>query len=244
MAQHGKRYSGDLYGRVYGSNGGFAKMGNVSALTTSRESETDELKSTGRDDYGEAIDSVVTPGVTEISISFNSFDKEGLARALMGKAVALDTQPQTLSDIALTVEFGAWIDIGSQDLDGGSITLTDSHSSPIDKSTYTLNPRLGMLMFNSSSGLQSGEKITLNGKTRGRAGFVIDANALQSMPMELKLDGKDRITNKDGVLWIPHTVLTSDADIDWMSNDWWQNGLSGKLIKDSDKPTMRFTEYD
>ena len=57
------------------------------------------------------------------------------------------------------------------------------------------------------------------------------------------LDGKDRVTGQNGILEIPHAVMTSDGEMNWMSDDWWESGLSGKLVKDPAKPTMRFTEY-
>ena len=243
MAQ-GKKYSGDLYGRPYGSTMGFSNMGNVSELTTSKEIESDELSSTGRDDYGEAISVDSTPGATELAIKFNSFDKQGMARALMGEAVDLETEPVTITDEPLTVTTG-WIKLAHRDIDPATFVLSDTEVSPnvIDASQYELNPRLGMIRFNETGTPAVDASLTYSGKTLGRAGYMIDANTLSSLPLEMYLDGKDRITGKDGVLDIPHAVMTSDGEINWMSDDWWESGLSGKLVKDTGKPTMRFTEY-
>lgn len=243
MAQ-GKKYSGDLYGRPYGSTMGFSNMGNVSELTTSKEIESDELPSTGRDDYGEAISVDSTPGATELAIKFNSFDKQGMARALMGEAVDLETEPVTITDEPLTVTTG-WIKLAHRDIDPATFVLSDTEvsSNIIDASQYELNPRLGMIRFNETATPVADSTVTYSGTTLGRAGYMIDANTLSSLPLEMYLDGKDRVTGKDGVLDIPHAVMTSDGEINWMSDDWWESGLSGKLVKDTGKPTMRFTEY-
>lgn len=242
MAQHGKKYSGDLFARAHGSEDGFFELGNVTELSTKKEADTDELTSTGRDDYGEAIEIDTIPGATELSLKFNTFDKMALARALMGEAIDLVTTPVTFTDEELKVGMG-WIKLAHRDIDPEELVLTDSTQQAVDPTTYKLNPRLGMIQFTADSELEVDSIVTYSGKTKGSAGYQIDANTLTSLPLEMYLDGKDRISGKDGILDIPHAVLASDGDLNWFSDEWWESGLSGKLVKDQDKPTMRFTEY-
>ena len=73
----GRRYSGDLYGRKFGSSDTFQKLGNVSALSFSKDNSSDDLTSTGKYDYGQALDSVTKPGATKIKLEFNTFDRLG-----------------------------------------------------------------------------------------------------------------------------------------------------------------------
>lgn len=243
MAQ-GKKYSGDLYGRPHGSSIGFSNMGNVSELTSSKDIESDELKSTGREDYGEALSVDNTPGATGMSIKFNTFDKQGMARALMGEAVDLTATPITITNEPLTVTTD-WIKLAYKDIDPDTFVLSDTEVAPnvIPAAQYELNPRLGMIRFNETGTPVVGAELTYSGKTKGSAGYQIDANTLSSLPLEMYLDGKDRVSGKNGILEIPHAVMTADGDINWMTDDWWESGLSGKLVKDTGKPTMRFTEY-
>lgn len=240
----GKKYSGDLYARAYGSNGPFEKMGNVSGLKTSREVETDTLPSTGKYDYGEAISVEVKPGETEIEISFNSFDKNGLARALMGAAVDTASQKESVDKVEYTVPKSGWLKLAHEDIDVETLELFDEHDSPVDKSTYDAKGLMGMLQFNRKSSFVGGETIKISYTQKGSKGFTIDANTLQKIELELRLDGRDRISGKQGLLWIPHAVLASDGDLDWFSDDWWENGMKGTLVKEADKPTMRFNEYE
>lgn len=242
MAQRGKKYSGNLYARKWNTLDGFFKIGNVTELSTKKESDTDELTSTGRDDYGEAIEIETVPGATEMTLKFNTFDKTALARVLMGEAVDLSTTPVAFVDQPLIVGMGH-LKLAYADIDESTLVLTDSTSVVIDPDTYTVNPRLGMITFNSDSALLPGAAITYSGSTKGSAGYQIDANTLNSLPLELYLDGRDRISGKDGTLTVPHAVLASDGDLNWFSDDWWEGGLSGKLVKDEGKPTMRFTEF-
>lgn len=242
MALHGKKYSGNLYGRPYGTTLAFSNMGNVSELTSKKDMETDELMSTGRDDYGETIELENKPGATEVAVKFNTFDKAGMARALMGEAVDLATVPVDITDAPLVVQIG-WIKLSHTDIDPATFVLTEAPSTVVAASTYELNPRIGMIRFNETSVLLPAAELTYTAKTKGSAGYKIDANTLASLPMEMYLDGKDRITGKDGILEIPHAVMASDGEINWLSDDWWESGLTGKLVKDVGKATMSFTEY-
>ncbi len=238
----GKKYSGDLLVRKYGSDEGFEKLGNITELSTKKDSDSEELKSTGRNDWGEAIEVESKAGATDISIKFNTFNKKTLAKVLMGEDVDLSAEPQTFTDVAIKVGTD-WLPIGYDDIDMENFALADDKGSAIAKETYEVNPRLGMIRFKEASKLKAGSTIKATGKTKGSKGYQIEANTLASIPLEMKLDGRDRITGKNGVLDMPHAVLSADGDINWLDDKWWEAGLSGKLVKDEGKPTMLFKEY-
>lgn len=241
---HGKKYSGDIYVRKFGSDGGFSLMGNITELTTKQEVDKDELLGTGRDNYGQAIDSHIKPKPTQIELKFNTFDKEAFARVLMGEAVDFSKQVQTFSDLTVKVQIGTWIKLNHDDIDPKHFTVKNKTSAVVDAEHYELNTRLGMIKFLPSSGLTAGDNFTYSGKTRGTAGYTIAAGTLTDMHLEMYLDGLDRITDKNGILTIPHAVLSADGDINWFSDDWWESGLSGTLIKEADKAVMTFKEFD
>ena len=238
----GRKYSGDLYARKWGSKDGFIKMGNVTEFSTTQETEKDELKSTGREDYGQAIDVEVVPQPIEISLKFNTFDKHALARMLMGEAVDLSGLPQTIDETPIKATKG-WIKLGHLDIDPDNFELKNESKSPIDKTNYELNTRTGSVKLLDEAGVDLGATWYFTGKTKGRAGFSIDAGTLQCMQLEIYLDGKDRISGNDGVLDVPHVVLSADGDINWFADDWWESGLSGTVVKEEGKPSMRFTEF-
>lgn len=242
QALQGRKYSGDLYARKWGSEDAFEEMGNVTEFTTKSETDKDELKSTGREDYGQAIEVEVVPQPIEISLKFNTFDKHALARMLMGEAVDLSGLPQTIDETPIKAAKG-WIKLGHLDIDPDNFELKNESKSPIDKTNYELNTRTGSVKLLDEAGVDVGATLYFTGKTKGRAGFSIDAGTLQSMQLEIYLDGKDRISGNDGVLDVPHVVLSADGDINWFADDWWESGLSGTVVKEEGKPSMRFTEF-
>lgn len=239
----GRKYSGDLYARKWGSEDAFEEMGNVTEFTTKSETDKDELKSTGREDYGQAIDVEVVPQPTEISLKFNTFDKHALARMLMGEAVDIGGVPEVISETAVKALKTGWIKLNHSDIDPKHFTLKNKSKQEIVKAKYKLNPRLGMVRLLDSTGINDGDNLHYEGKTKGRKGFSIDANTLQSIPLEMYLDGKDRISGNDGVLEVAHVVLSADGDINWFEDGWWESGLTGTVVKDEGKPVMKFTEF-
>lgn len=243
QTRHGRIYSGTLYARVHGTQGSFFEMGNVEELTTKTDVEKKELKSKGKDDYGQAISAIVIPKPTEIELKFSSFDKHTLARALMGSAVDLPTGTQTIDETSVKASKTGWIKLNHDDIDPEHFELKNKSKQAIGKEKYRLNADLGMVMFLDSTGINDGDALYYTGRTRGTAGFVIEASTLTDMHLELILDGKDRVTGASGNLTIPHVVLSANGDINWFSDDWWQSGLSGTVVKDTGKAAMTFKEF-
>lgn len=241
MAQHGKIFSGDIYVRKFGTTDGFELLGNVVELTTKSEVEKNELIGTGRNNYGQAIDSIVTPKPTELEIKFNSFDKNALARALMGVATDKAGEVKAITETEVKVTSG-WIALKHQDIDPDNFELKTKTKAKIEKDKYELNERLGMVRLLDPAA--ETDTLYYTGKTKGRNSFSINAGTLTNIDLEIRLDGKDRITAKDGLLEIPHAVLSANGDINWFSDNWWEAGLSGTIIKVADKPVMTFTEFE
>ncbi|MGP1606421.1 MAG: hypothetical protein ACTTG4_08530 [Moraxella sp.] len=239
----GRIYSGVLYARVHGTQGGYFEMGNAEKLTTKTETEKKELKSTGKDDYGQAISAIVIPKPTQIELEFSSFDKYALARALMGEAVDLPTNTQTIEETSVKAAKTGWIKLNHDDIDPAHFELKNKTKQVIAKEKYRINADLGMVMLLDSTGISDDDNLYYTGKTRGTKGFAIEANTLTDMHLELILDGKDRVTGYSGTLTIPHVVLSADGSIDWFSDDWWQSGLSGTVVKDTGKAAMTFKEF-
>lgn len=239
----GKKFGGDITARRFGTNDPVQPLGNVTVFKTDRKSKTDTLKSTGRDNYGDALESDTTYDPAEVKFEFDTFDKMGMARMLMGDAVDLSNEPVQFTDEVHKVALGK-IKLANFDIDPANLTVTDAQGQTVDPSTYALNPRVGTIEFNATSQLPVGSEIKVSGKTKGSAGYQIDAGTLENVELEIFVDGKDRVTGKSNILWMPKVKLTSDGGVDWFKDDWWKNGMTGTLISVDGKPTQRFIEFN
>lgn len=237
----GKIYSGDVYVRKAGSTDGFSLLGNVTELSTKSDVDKKELTGTGRNNYGQAISSIVTPKPTEIEIKFNSFDKNALARALMGVAIDENGKVKSIEETAI-IRQSDWMALGISDIDPAHFVLKNKAKQTIDASKYELNHRLGLVLLKDDS-IQD-DTLYFTAKTKGRSSFKIDAGTLHNLDLEIQLDGQDRITGKDGILHIPHATLSANGDINWFDDDWWEAGLTGTIVKKDKMPAMTFVQFD
>ena len=78
---------------------------------------------------------------------------------------------------------------------------------------------MGVFRFTSKATINKGDELKVSYKTKGSKGYQIDADTLQRLDLELRLDGRDRITGKDGELNIYHGVLQSDFSAAWVMID-------------------------
>lgn len=246
QVHRGRKFSGDLYGRKFGSTDPMVKLGNLTALSFEKDSDTEELQSTGKYDYGQAIESVTKPGPTKIKMEFNTFDKLALARTLMGEAVDLSTSPESVSDEAHVLTIGEWIKLAHKDIDSTGFSVKGgSGNAVVPAEHYEVNHRLGMIrLIKGKTTLSDKDPLKITYKTKGSKGFTIAADTIQRFDLELYLDGRDRITGEDGILEIWHAALQSDGNLDFMGDNWWANGVSGTALKPEGKPSAyQFTQY-
>ncbi len=244
---HGKKFKGTAYARKFGTNDPFRQFSNMTELTTSSKSEKDELKSTAKENHGQAIDIDTSQSPTEISIKSNTYNKEMMARILMGEAVDLSTGVISFADKEIIVSKGGWIKLAHADLDKSTLAFTDSKSNPIEPTNYKVNENLGMVWINETSELKDGSTITYTGKTKGRKGFAIEANTIDRIDLEMYVDLQDRISGLEGILEIPHLVLSADGDFNWFDDKWLESGMKGSLVstemEDGKKRTMKHTQF-
>lgn len=229
----GRKYSGNLLGRKYGTDDPWELLGNCSSMTITSETEKDELLSTGKYDYGQVLSSIITQKSVQLSAEFNTFDLNALSRALMGEPIQSTKTAEAFS-VSVTVADGYW-DLGKTDINKDTVKVNNETEG------FELIEFSGLIKFDLTK-FNVGDVVTVTGNTKAGTIFTIAGYSMRDIVLELKLDGRDRISGRNGSLHIPHAVLASNSAIDWFSEDWWKNGLEGSLVKDAGKETFTFTE--
>ncbi len=111
--------SGDLYmDRLAedGSNTGFVLVGNATQFAITEESETKERISTGRDTYGQALDTASIKKPAKISITLDELKKENLAMALLGDVAAMSQGAGTGESETVTAKSGKFSQLAKGNL--------------------------------------------------------------------------------------------------------------------------------
>ena len=138
--------SGDLYlDRLAndGSSTGFVLAGNATQFAIQEETETKERISTGRETYGQALDTASIKKPAKITISLDELHKDNLAMALLGDVADLNQGSGTSETETITAKLGKFIQLSKSNLAEANFKVEneDGASAPdwIASTGYILN---------------------------------------------------------------------------------------------------------
>ena len=233
--EHGLKFAGTVFARLKGTATWF-ELGNTTSLTISTSSEKDERISFKKDSFGQALDSLATPNPPEIAWENDTFNKRNFAFMLMGEAKDLSTSTKQVSNEPITLKKGEWVKLPHENIDPEQecTVVLDSGSKTVAKSDYTINYNLGLIMLHADSSEAEGTA-QASYTLREGGGFVIDAATLDSLALELMIDGKNRVTGENAVLKVWEANVSADGDFDWLNGDWGKAKFKGSCITPSNQ---------
>ena len=109
-----------------GSNTGFVLVGNATKFAINEESETKERISTGRDTYGQALDTASIKKPAKISIVINELKKENMAMALLGDIATLSQGAGTGVSEVVVAKSGKFIELDKGELAEANFTVENN----------------------------------------------------------------------------------------------------------------------
>lgn len=235
----GYRFAGALYGRAFGSDDGWQRLGNVSELSTSTEVDKEELLSTAPADYGSAISVYTKKSATNITIVFNSFDRAAFARSLMGQDSDIAT---TAASFNKTVPAAVGVvELGVENIDAESLTIqADGAALGENDIAYTLSAASGFLEITSLN--TTATELEISG-TNLAGGWTVAANSITSFDFEFKMETENLVSGKRGVLKIPHAVIAAEGGSNWIADDWVEKSFTGSIVKVEGLPEFSYTEF-
>ncbi len=138
--------SGDLYlDRLAddGSSNGFILAGNATQFAIQEETETKERISTGRDTYGQALDTASIKKPAKISVTLDELNRENLAMALLGEVADLSQGAGTGEVETITAKLGKFVELAKTNLAEANFTVEneDGATAPdwVASTGYILN---------------------------------------------------------------------------------------------------------
>lgn len=111
--------SGDLHMDRLTEDGlstGFVLVGNATQFAITEETETKERISTGRDTYGQALDTASIKKPAKITITLDELNKENLAMALLGEVSVLNQGSGTGVSEVVSAKSGKFLELGKGNL--------------------------------------------------------------------------------------------------------------------------------
>lgn len=226
---------------------GFIEVGNVTELKIKAETETKERVSKQKRSYGQSLDSITSPKPTTISYASDTFNRENLARALMGVDTTLTKEAETITDEVVTIgKQGQWYPLANSNIDAASpLTVKTNTDTAVDAALVEVDADAGMIRIKEgSTTVPDGSTVKVSYKTRKVSGFQIAAGSVSQWELEIRVVGENRVNGKKGTLTIPRATVGADSELDWFGDDFLSASFSGNLVKDGNKDLYTFTETD
>lgn len=209
----GMLLAGDLYVSVMLASGEFGGWSIVECdeLSIATPGELVEAVSRRRGArYGQPHTSIAVPQPATFSARFTETSKSILAMALSGALETLTIAGGALTgdDVELP-EDDSWTEVGIE-LISGTVTVAPAVGDPFEAGKdYELNPRLGMIRRLPGGDIAAGATVKVTATGDALTSHRILGGSQPRTVMRWKLDGEDRVSGRDVLLWADRTVIMS-----------------------------------
>ena len=227
--------AGDLFVNRYdpatGQYLGFVLVGNATKFEIKPNGELKDAISKGRNDYGQIIETVALQKPAELNITLNEINVENMAIALMGDVVALNQGSATLTAESLTAKLGKWIEASHQNLATAGLSLTNSAGSTtyVLGTDYEVNYRLGMIHILPTDTIADGATVKLTATANAYTGSTIKGATQPQVRCKVRLDGQNFADGQPVIVNVWEGLLTPNKAIDFLSDNFAETELTGRL---------------
>lgn len=227
--------AGNVYLDLYSSGSLTGIVGPINAtkfsLSPGKADSIDRI-SYMRDTFGQALDSVVFPGVASLSIETDDAAAEILQYALLGSLTDLSDAQGTVASESGVARLGKWVKLAHRNV-ANVVVRDDAAPTPetFDLTTdYTLDATAGMIFCVSGGDMVDGEGIVFSYNYGARSGKQIIAATQTEVRAYIRLDGKNLANQKKVEIIVPEAVLTPSGELDVAGKKFVSFSLAGSLV--------------
>ena len=205
-----------------------------------------------RDDFGQALDSVVFPGVATLNIETDEADPEVLEYALLGtlsdtsaaSGAVMGASPEIVAAI-----FNRWVKLVHRGVSsvvvknaGDSVTYVLDTDGTGD---YRLDTTSGMIKVLSTGDITDGQALNVAYAYAALSGKQIIASTNTEVRAFVRLEGRNLANQKKVSIICHEAVLTPSGELNLAGNAFISFGLSGTLVKpEGQSGPFTYTEID
>lgn len=228
--------AGNVYLDLYSSGSLTGIVGPINAtkfsISPGKADSIDRI-SYMRDTFGQALDSVVFPGVASLSIETDDAAAEILQYALLGTLSDVADAQGTVTNEALVARLGKWVKLANRNV--SDVVITDDATPTPETFTvadgdYTLDATAGMIFCVATGDMVDGEGLVAAYKYGARSGKQIIAATQTEVRAYVRLDGKNLANQKKVEITIPEAVLTPSGELDVAGKKFVTFSLAGSLV--------------
>ena len=227
--------AGNVYLDLYSSGSLTGIVGPINATKFSispGSAETIDRTSYMRDTFGQALDSVVFPGVASLSIETDDAAAEILQYALLGTLSDIADSQGAVASEALVARLGKWVKLANRNV--ANVVIKDDATPTPETfdltSDYTLDATAGMIYCVTTGDMVDGEGLVATYNFGARSGKQIVAATQTEVRAYVRLDGKNLANQKKVEILVPEAVLTPSGELDVAGKKFITFTLAGSLV--------------
>lgn len=240
MSARGYLGAGDLYiDRIVGG----VKQGREGPFEVERfeikaNAELRERVSKSRSGYGQVVASASLAKPFDLSITMGEADKTGLAIALLGTAAAVTQAGGTLTAVDVTAVLDKWVTLTKARLTG-TTTVTNAGATVtyVKGTDYEINAEMGWFRALSTGAITASQALKLTSTYGAIAMSEISGATASSIRAEFTLDGKNLADDTPCKVTVFEGVVSSDAAVDFLSDQFLTIPLPGRLVTPAGQTT-------
>ena len=181
-----------------GSFAGFMDLKNSIKLAINPgEGEEKQRLSRQRDNYGQVLDSVVIPGIPNVTVDYDEADAETVAMALQGTVAALTVASATRTAVDFVVTaLDAWLELGDRFINTSGFELHENAAGPllVNGTDYVVDYTMGLVKFLSTGSVALNDTIEKTYTTREVTGKRVSGSKKNQLRVRLLGNGKNLAT--------------------------------------------------
>ena len=211
---------------------GLEEMAEAFKFAIKANADIKELESKGRDSYGQVLATVALQRPAELSIGLRGANRESLTLAFMGEQAALNQGAGTVTDEASGAHLGKWVQLSRQNLNAAGFALTNTGGTTtyVLGTDYEVNYRLGMYRALAGGAIAEAQELLADFSYAAISGTRVRGAVRPQLRCALMLDGKNLVDDRPVICRVWEAVLTPSAEFDFLSDDWSEIELEGRLV--------------
>ncbi|MBN9411340.1 MAG: hypothetical protein J0H69_19520 [Burkholderiales bacterium] len=196
------------------------------------QSETREKTSKRKENYGQAVASVVISQPTQIAITLSALDRDALAAQFQG-VLAPWTQGAVVSaEVDVTAKLDKWISVGVRNAIGAGFAVKNAAGTTTYElgTDYEVNYWSGEIKPLSTGDIEADQALKVTRAAAAIDGSQIRGGVRPQVRVHALFDGVNKVDDKEVECEVWEAVLTASNEFDFLADDFNGIELTGTLV--------------
>jgi hypothetical protein len=221
-----------LFDRVIaGVSQGFVDL-NAGEVSIKLNSKTLDIVGKGRNNYGQVIATAIIGQPAELTISFGSASPKALAMGLQGVTSAYTQASGSAVDEVVVANKGGYANLAFRNATAVGLTVKNSAGSTtyVKDTDYTIDYAFGQIFALETGAITDKQSLKVSYTYNAVSANQIDGGTSASVRGKVLVKGRNIFDDVPAEITIWDAVLTSESNIDWLSEKPMEIKLKGRMV--------------